>query len=78
MVIEFLLQSRSSARTPPPNKKGRKENKMDFKLSDLFDLESARIANAELAAEEEAEKQLQQPCSDLPGQFTMLEDNENV
>ena len=51
---------------------------MDFKLSDLFDLEAARIANAELAAEEEAEKQLQHLCADFPGQLTMQEDNENV
>lgn len=51
---------------------------MDFKIEELFDLEAARIADAELAAEEEAEKQLQQSCFDLPGQLITQEDNENV
>ena len=47
---------------------------MDFKLEDLIDLEAARIANAELAAEAEAELQSQlQSCGDLPGQIDLFE-----
>lgn len=63
---------------------------MDFtfeEFEELFDLEAdreaARIADALLASDEEAESEneLQAQlltCGDFPGQLTMQEDNENV
>lgn len=55
------------------NNNGRKENKMEFKLEDLIDLEAARIANAELEQEEREEfETMLQSCGDLPGQIDIF------
>ena len=50
--------------------------KMEFKLEDLIDLESARIANAEIEIEEELETKLQS-CGDLPGQVVIFTNDED-
>jgi len=57
--------------------KGRKENKMNFTLEDLIDLEAARIANAEIEMEEREEfEEMLQSCVDLPGQVVIFTNDE--
>lgn len=50
---------------------------MNFTLEDLIDLESARIANAEIELEEREEfEAMLQSCGDLPGQKVFLVNGE--
>ncbi len=67
-IIEKKYKKRASPTLDTINK-GRKEKQMNFTLEDLIDLESARIANAEIELEEREELEaMLQSCGDLPGQ----------